>query len=90
MDINEKNIIILDDDNKYVVVKKLTIENIIYYYIIDINNFTNIKYLYENGNELIEIEDENVVQNIIKVITQQTDLESLLNESKKYIEQINQ
>lgn len=90
MDINEKNIIILDDDNQYVVVKKINIENIIYYYIIDINDFTNIKYLYENGNELIEIEDENIIQNLIKTIAKETDLESLLKESKKYIEKMNQ
>jgi len=89
MEINEKNIIILDDNNQYVVVKKITIENIIYYYIIDINDFTNIKYLYENGNELIEIEDEKTIQNLIKIITNETDLASLLKESKKYIEQIN-
>lgn len=89
MKINEKNIIILDDDNQYVVVKKLNIENIIYYYIIDINNFKNIKYLYENGNELIEIEDEKTIQNLIKTITNETDLSSLLKESKKYIEEIN-
>lgn len=53
MNIEEKDIIILSDDNHYIVVKKVNIDNINYYYVSDINDKGNIKFLYEDGNELV-------------------------------------
>ena len=89
MNINEKDIIVLSDDNHYSVVKKATIDNINYYYISDINNKENIKFLYEDGNELVEIENKNTFDNVLEKMFNDIDLDDFLRELKEKIEQKN-
>ena len=87
MNINEKDIIILSDDNQYIVVKKANIDNINYYYISDINNKGNIKFLYEEGNELVEIENKNTFDNVLEKMFNNIDLDDFLRELKERLEQ---
>lgn len=67
--IDAKDIITLSDNNKYGVVSKKTIDNNVYYYLVDINDNRNIKFCRENriNNEieLIEIEDSNIISKLI-------------------------
>lgn len=89
MNIDEKDIIVLNDDNNYIVVKKATIDNINYYYISDVNNKENIKFLYEDGNELVEIENKNTFDNVLEKMFNDIDLDDFLRELKEKIEQKN-
>lgn len=86
MNINEKDIIILNDDNHYIVVKKAVLNNINYYYISDINNKDNIKFLYEDGNELVEIDNQNTLDNVIVEMFNSIDLDDFLREIKEKLE----
>ena len=87
MNIDEKDIIVLSDNNNYIVVKKATINDINYYYISDINNKENIKFLYEDGNELVEIENKNTFDNVLEKMFNDIDLDDFLRELKEKIEQ---
>jgi len=89
MNIDEKDIIVLNDDNNYIVVKKATIDNINYYYISDVNNKENIKFLYEDGNELVEIENKNTFDNVLEKMFNDIDLDDFLRDLKEKIEQKN-
>ncbi|MBO5096278.1 MAG: hypothetical protein J6B98_05340 [Bacilli bacterium] len=89
MNINEKDIIVLDDNNHYIVVKKIDYNSKKYYYISDINNKENMKYLYEDGNELVEIEDEKELENVIIKMYETIDMDDLLRELKEQLEEQN-
>ena len=65
MSIDIKDVITLSDNNEYGVVSKTIYDNISYYYLVDINNNNNIKFLFEQGNKLIELEDKKKIQLII-------------------------
>ena len=53
-----KDVLTLSDNNEYVVVSKIFYENKIYYYLVDINNNNNIKFCFQDNNDLIEVEDK--------------------------------
>lgn len=55
-----KDILTLDDNNDYVVVSKINYENKIYYYLVDNNDNNNLKFCYEENNELVEITDKDL------------------------------
>lgn len=57
-----KDIVTLSDQNEYQVVSKTEYEGIIYYYLVDINEISNIKFLYENGDRLTEVDDPELVK----------------------------
>ena len=65
-----KDTIILEDNNEYVVVFKTTINDLIYYYLIDLNNDLNIKFCYEKDDCLIETKDPEIITKIITAIVQ--------------------
>ena len=65
MNIDIKDRITLDDDCEYVVVSKVNYENKIYYYIIDINNNTNLKFCYEDKDELVELNDKELTTKLL-------------------------
>ena len=67
MIINIKDILRLNDNNQYVVVSKANYENKIYYYIVDNNDPKNLKFCYEDGNELVEIEDKNLITKLLPI-----------------------
>ena len=58
MTINIKDILTLDDNNEYVVVNKNFYDNKNFYYLADLNNNTNVKFCYEDKDELVEINDK--------------------------------
>ena len=63
--IDIKDILTLDDKNDYVVVSKINYENKTYYYLIDINTNNNLKFCYEDNNELVEIEDKELTTKLL-------------------------
>jgi len=85
VNIEERNIVILDDDKSYFVLKKINYENINYYCLSEINKWENIKYLYESGNQLVEIEDDETFEKIVSLIMDTIDMDDFLEELKKKI-----
>ena len=63
--IDIKDILTLDDINDYVVVSKINYENKTYYYLVDINNNDNLKFCYEDNNELVEVEDKELTTKLL-------------------------
>lgn len=59
---NIKDIVTLSDDHEYQVVSKTIYEGKTYYYLIDINDISNIKFLYENIDRLTEVEDQELIK----------------------------
>lgn len=62
---NIKDIVTLSDDNTYQVVSKTVYEDTTYYYLVDINNISNVKFLYENIDKLTEIEDPELIKTLL-------------------------
>lgn len=69
MQINTNCIIILDDHNEYAIVKKLFYQNKNYYYIVDINNNSNLKFCYQDNDTLVEIKNASVLKEIIPLFS---------------------
>ena len=86
MNINEKDIIRLDDENNYIVVKKNIYDNVTYYYIANINDMKKTKFLYEEGNELVELEDEQTMEKVIVKMFETIDVDDVLRNLKSIIE----
>ena len=86
MNIDEKDIIILDDDHHYLVVKKIDYENTKYYYVSDLDEKGNVKFLYEDNNELVEIEDKKTLDKIIVEMYENIDMDDFLREIKIKLE----
>ncbi len=67
--IDIKDVLTLSDGNKYGVVSKTTKDNKIYYYLVDTNDNSNIKFCYESRNEsqidLIEVNDEELIKSLL-------------------------
>lgn len=60
-----KDVVTLSDQNKYLVVSKVDYEYRIYYYLVDINEISNVKFLYENGDKLTELEDPELIKKLL-------------------------
>lgn len=60
-----KDIVTLSDHNEYQVVSKIDYEYRIYYYLVDINEISNIKFLYENNDKLTEVEDPELINTLL-------------------------
>ena len=80
--INLRNIITLSDDNEYIVVGKINYENIIYYYLVDINKNENAKFCFQQENGLVELNDKDLIQKLIPLFGRQA-----LEELNNYIKQ---
>lgn len=67
--INNKDILTLSDGNQYGVVSKTIKDNKTYYYLVDINDNSNIKFCYEdktqNQIKLVEIEDKDLIKELM-------------------------
>lgn len=85
MNIEENDIIILDDDNNYVISNISIIDDAKYFIAVDINNTSNIKYLTQEDNEMIEIEDAEIVKKIALNVLNSTDLDKLVEFAKKIL-----
>lgn len=65
MELKIKDIVTLDDNNEYVVASKTTYQNKTYYYLIDKNNNTNIKFCYEDLGDLVEFDDKELAAKLL-------------------------
>lgn len=65
MIIKIKDILTLDDNNEYVVISKIKHENKNYYYLLDRNNLKNVKFCYEDNEELVEINDKELITKLL-------------------------
>ena len=65
MMIDIKDVITLDDDNEYTVVSKVNYESKIYYYLVDIKDNTNLKFCYEDKDELVELVDKELTTKLL-------------------------
>lgn len=81
MDIDIKDVITLEDNIKYVVSSKINHENVTYYFLIDMNNYSNIKICYEDIGELVEIEDGVLIQEILPMFYKES--KNVIEELKK-------
>ncbi len=74
MNIEIKDVVTLSDDVRYVVVSKINYKNNVYYYLTEIENLTNIKFLVENKdkNSLIEVEDKELIQKLLPLFIKET------------------
>ena len=70
MIINIKDILTLDDNNEYVVISKINYESKNYYYLLDKNNIENIKFCYEDNEELVEIDDKELVTKLLPLFVE--------------------
>lgn len=62
---NIKDLVTLSDDNEYQVISKTNYEGLVYYYLVDMNDISNIKFLYENGDKLTEVDDPNLINRLL-------------------------
>ena len=60
-----KDVVTLSDKNEYLVVSKVDHEYRTYYYIVDINDNSNVLFLYENGEKLTEVEEPELVSKLL-------------------------
>ena len=62
---NIKDLVTLSDDNEYQVISKTNYEGLVYYYLVDMNDISNIKFLYENGDKLTEVDDADLINRLL-------------------------
>ena len=78
MNIDIKDLIALDDNNKYVVVSKIDYDDETYYYLTDINNNENIKFLVQNKekpNSVFQVEDVELLRKLFPMFWKKTKTE---------------
>ena len=65
MIINIKDTLTLDDNNEYVVVSKINYENKKYYCLVDINDNENLKFCYQENDEIVELIDKKITTKLL-------------------------
>jgi len=70
MIIDIKDILTLSDNNKYIVVSKINYENKNYYYLIDVNSERNVKFCYQDGEELVELNNKELTTKLLPLFFQ--------------------
>jgi hypothetical protein len=65
---NEKDILTLSDDNKYAVVSKCSLDDKIYYYLMDIDSLS-IKFCFERNNKLVEVNDRSELERLVPIFS---------------------
>ena len=68
MTINKKDLLTLDDGNEYVVVSKVSYKNREYYYIVNINDNSSIKFCYLDRDQLVELNDGALVKELLPLL----------------------
>lgn len=63
--IDIKDVLTLDDKNDYVVISKIIYENKTYYYLVDNNDNSNLKFCYEKNDSLVELEDKELTTKLL-------------------------
>lgn len=74
MNIDIKDVVTLNDNIRYAVVSKVNYENNVYYYLSEIDNLSNIKFLVENKerNSLVEVEDKELIQKLLPLFVNES------------------
>ncbi len=74
MNIDIKDVVTLSDNIRYVVASKTNYENNIYYYLTEIENLSNIKFLVENKerNSLVEVENKELIQKLLPLFVNES------------------
>ncbi len=62
------NILTLADDNEYSVVDQFNDNGNVYVYLVDINNNANIIYGKLENDEIVELEDPDELERVIKIV----------------------
>lgn len=65
MNIDINDIITLNNNFDYVVINKLKYQDKIYYYLMNINDNTNILFCYEKKDSLIEVNDKYLITTLM-------------------------
>ena len=72
MNLEIKDIITLEDDKEYLITSIATYENDDYFYLVDINEHSNVKFckllVNNDADFLLEIEDDNLLAQIIPIL----------------------
>lgn len=68
--IKENDVLTLSDGNRYYVANKMTKDQIAYFYLVDIDTPSNIKFCYEEREDdqinVIVLHDKTIIQELIK------------------------
>lgn len=75
MNIDIRDTLTLDDNHKYEVISKIHYENKIYYYLVDIHNHTNLKFCYEDKDELVEFNDKELITKLLPLFCEKSSSE---------------
>ena len=70
MIINIKDTLTLDDNNEYVVVSKVNADDKNYFYLIDKNDNSNVKFCYQDNDELVELNDKELVTRLLPLFVE--------------------
>ena len=70
MIINIKDTLTLDDNNEYVVVSKINDDDKNYFYLIDKNDNSNVKFCYQDNDELVELNDKELVTRLLPLFVE--------------------
>ena len=70
MIINIKDTLTLDDNNDYVVVSKVIVDDKNYFYLIDKNDNSNVKFCYQDNDELVELNDKELVTRLLPLFVE--------------------
>lgn len=68
MKVDKNDFIVLSDNVKYLVVSKVKYNKIEYYYLVDIVDNSNIKFVTFEKDEVLEIENTEILDAIFKLI----------------------
>ena len=60
-----KDFLTLNDNNEYMVVSKANYKDKKYYFLIDTKNLGNIKFCYEDGEYLAELNDKDIATELL-------------------------
>ena len=63
--IDVKDVLTLEDDKKYVVISKIDYENKVYFYLVGLEEITDVKFGYLDNDEFVEINDKELVTKLL-------------------------
>ena len=81
MNISIMDVLTLEDKNEYVVVSKVLYEDKNYMFLVDINNNKNVKFCYQDNDEVVESDDKDLNSRLLPLFYEQ---------AKAIIESINE
>ncbi len=80
MNLEEKDIITLSNDKDYRVVRHIILDGVNYYYVANVKDPTEFKFLYEEGENLIQIHDDNQLVKVLSELVKTVDIKELANQ----------